>query len=94
MKEIAPFCKGAGFALGLSGSADGTAVENDAVAEVGTFFRGQNGSELVLDLFRLLAFGKAQFVGDSDAMGVTDHAAGGFVQVSQKQIGSLSSHTG
>ena len=81
-------------AVRVPGGAAVPAKENDPVAEVAAFLRRQDGPELGLHLFRLLAVGKSQPPADADAVGVTDHASRHTVQVTQQQIGGFPPHAG
>ena len=94
MEVVTPRSQGAVLALRSSCHADGSAVEYQAVAEVIALLRRQDLAKLHLHLLRLLALCKAQQIGDADAVGITDHGAGFIVEVSQDQVGGLSSHTG
>ena len=71
--------QGTFLAFGLPGGADLPAKQHDPVAEVVALLRREDGPQLPLHLFRLLALGKAQPSADADAVGIADNAAGGTV---------------
>ena len=81
-------------ALGISGSAAISAEKDDPVTEVTAFLRWQDGSELLFHFLRLLAVGKTQTAANANAVGVTDHTARDSIQITQQQVGSLSSYAG
>ena len=72
---------GAEVAVGFSGCADGSAVEDEAVAEVVGFVWWQNLAEFGFDFGGVFRIDEAHAVGDADAVGVYDDAAGGFVDI-------------
>ena len=63
-------------ALGISGGAAVPAEEHDPVTEIAAFFRWQNGPQLLFHFLRFLALAETKTAADSDAVGVTDYAAG------------------
>ena len=94
LKMIAPGAEGAVWAVGLSGPADRPAVENQPVAEIVGFLRGQAGPELLLRLAGVLgAVGEAQKARDPHAVGVGYHHAGGVMDVPQDQVGGLPAYS-
>ena len=65
------------------------------MAEVVGLLRREHLPQLLLHLGRVLgAVGKPQQAGDSDAVGVGHHHAGGMVHVPQNQVGGLPAHSG
>ncbi len=64
-------------AFGAACRADFATIENNPVAEVTALLRRQNLSQLLFNLFRVLALGKPQPTADADAVGIADHTAGG-----------------
>ena len=86
--------KGTDVTFGISGNTDIPTKENDPVTKIGAFLRRQDLSELLFYVFRIFSFTESQLSADADAVGVTYNTAGCAVNISQKQIGSLSSHTG
>ena len=64
------------------------------MAEVGAFFRGQDGAQLTFYLFRFFTLRQPQPAAYADAVGITDYAARFFIKISQEQIGCLSADTG
>ena len=64
------------FTEGFAGIADGTTVENDAVAEGRRGLGRENFAKLPLDFFRLLqVIHQAEAVGDADTVGIHHGAA-------------------
>ncbi len=69
------FAKGAHAALvasGLAGIADGSAVQDETVAEVVGFLRREQGFEVLLDLAGIFVLRQTQFAADADAVCVGD----------------------
>ena len=87
-------CQGTIAAFGAPGSAGIPSELHKTVAEVIGLFRRQNFAQLVLHLFRLLRCGDAKTVGNPDAVGIADHAAGLLIQVAQQKIGCFPAYTG
>lgn len=81
-------------AHGIPGGAAVPAKEDDPVAEVRAFLRGEDLAQLLLHFFRLLACTQPQPPADADAMGVADDAARDGIQVAQQQIGGFPPHAG
>ena len=81
-------------ASGVPGGAAVTSEEYDPVTEIAAFLRRKDRPELLLHLFRLLAFGKAQPAADADAVGIAYHAARHGVQITQQQISGFPTHAG
>ena len=67
--------------FGVPGGAAVTSEEYDPVTEIAAFIRRKDRPELLLYLFRLLAFGKAQTAADADTVSIADYAARNTVQV-------------
>jgi hypothetical protein len=83
------------FTEGFAGIADGTAVENDAVAEGRRGLGRENFAKLPLDFFRLLqVIHQAEAVGDADAVGIHNGAAGDMEHVTEDQVGGLAADAG
>jgi hypothetical protein len=55
---FAVHCQRTFAALRISGDAGIPAEQHDPMAEIGAFFRRENGTELLLYFFRLFAFGE------------------------------------
>ena len=81
-------------AFGVPGGTAVPAEEDDAVAEVGAFLRGEDLPQLLFHLFGFLALAQAQSAADADAVGVADDGAGDAVEVAQQEIGGLAAHAG
>ena len=86
--------QGALAAFGIAGGAAVPAKEDDAVAEVGAFLRGEDLAQLLFHLFGLLALAQAQTAADSDAVGIADDTAGNTVEITQQKIRCFSTNTG
>jgi hypothetical protein len=83
------------FTEGFAGIADGTAVENDAVAEGGGGLGRENFAKLPLNFFRLLqVVHQAEAVGDTDTVGIHNDAAGDMEHVAKDQVGGLAADAG
>ena len=83
------------FTEGFAGIADGTAVENDAVAEGGRGLGRENFAKLPLNFFRLLqVVHQAEAVGDADAVGIHNGAAGDMEHIAEDQVGGLAPDAG
>ena len=77
----------AGFAEGFAGVTDSAAVENDAMAELGRRFGRENFTQFPLYFFGLLeVIHKAEAIGDPDAVGIYDGAAGDMEDIPENQI--------
>ena len=83
------------FTEGFAGIADGTTVENDAVAEGGGGLGRKNFAKLPLNFFRLLqVIHQAEAVGDADTVGIYHGAAGDMEHIAEDQVGGLATDTG
>ena len=83
------------FTEGFAGIADGTAVENDAVAEGRGGLGRENFAKFPLDFFRLLqVVNQAETVGNADTVGIHNGAAGDMEHVAEDQVGGLAADAG
>ncbi len=83
------------FTEGFAGIADGTAVENDAVAEGGGGLGRENFAKLPLNFFRLLeVIHQAEAVGDADTVGIHNGAAGDMEHIAEDQVGGFAADAG
>ena len=86
---LAVHSQGAFAAFGVSCGAAVTTKEDDAVAEVGAFLRGEDQAQLLFYLLGFLTHGQTQTAADADAVGVADDGTGDAVEVAQQQIGGF-----
>ena len=83
------------FTEGFAGIADGTTVENDAVAEGGRGLGRENFAKLPLNFFRLLeVIYQTEAVGDTDTVGIHNGAAGDMEHIAEDQICGLAADAG
>ena len=87
-------CKRTFCAFGRTGGADVTPEQYDPMAKIAALIRRKDFAQLFFHFFRFFTFGETQPSTDSDAMGITDNASGGVVQITHQKIGCFASYTG
>ena len=81
--------------FGIACIANGSSVIYNAVTEVRGTFRWQNFSELSFDFRRIFQIVyKAHTIAQTNHVGVYHNASGEFIQITENQVGSLSTYAG
>ena len=92
--RIADVCQGALCAQGVAGDADGSAKQNDLMAEGNPPVLRDHPHQILFDFFRRLLVGQFQPVGDSEDVRIHHDAAGDAVGRPQDHVGGFARDAG